>query len=147
MSLTVDHWGHTPEGVEVTLFTLENDQLQVQLTNLGAAIVALEAPDRDGQRANVNLRHAESNTYVHNPSSFGAICGRFANRIAKGRFTLDGQEYRLAVNNGPNHLHGGRRGFNRYVWDAEPQPDHVTFRIVRPDGHEGYPGALSVAVT
>ena len=147
MSLSIEHWGQTPEGVDVSLFTLENEQLKLQLTNLGAAIVALEAPDRQGDRANINLRHVEARPGVLTPSSFGATCGRYANRIGRGRFTLDGNAYSLAINNGPNHLHGGRKGFNAWVWDAEPQPDHVTFRIVSPDGDEGYPGALSVAVT
>lgn len=147
MALSIEQWGMTPDGKEITLFTLENEQLRAQFTNQGAAIVALEAPDRDGQRVNINLRHPTAEIYLQNPSSFGAICGRYANRIGRGRFTLDGREYLLAINNGPNHLHGGNRGFNRYLWDAEPQPDRITFRMISPDGDEGYPGELAVAVT
>ncbi len=147
MSLTVEHWGQTTDGLEISLFTLENEQLRTQFTNLGAAIVTVEAPDRNGERANVNLRHVDGMTYIQNPSSLGATCGRYANRIGRARFTLDGHDYRLAANNGPNHLHGGTKGFNRQVWSAEPQTDHITFRLVSPDGDEGYPGELSVAVT
>lgn len=147
MSLSIEHWGHTTEGLEITLFTLESDQLRMQITNLGAALITLDAPDRQGKRTNVNLRHANAETYARNPGSLGATCGRYANRIGKARFTLDGKEYRLAANNGPNHLHGGMKGFNRFLWDAEPQNDHVTFRLVSPAGDEGYPGELQVAVT
>lgn len=147
MSLTVEHWGQTTQGHDISLFTLKNDVLNVQITNLGAALVTVEAPDRDGVRANVNLRHATGETYIQNPSSFGAICGRYANRIGKAKFSLDGKEYTLVANNGPNHLHGGAVGFNRYLWSAEPQADHITFRIVSPAGDEGYPGQLSVDVT
>ncbi|MEZ5941061.1 MAG: aldose epimerase family protein [Planctomycetaceae bacterium] len=147
MSVDIMHWGQTDDGTDFSLFTLENDVLKVQITNLGAALVTLEAPDRNGQRANVNLRHAAAETYIQNPSSFGATCGRYANRIGKGQFELDGKQYQLALNNGPNHLHGGVKGFNHYIWSAEPQADFITFRMVSPNGDEGYPGELNVAVT
>ncbi|MBX3441729.1 MAG: galactose mutarotase [Planctomyces sp.] len=149
MSVTVEKWG-TTAGRDILLFTLDNGRgLKTTLTNLGAAIVDLFVPDRNGKSANVNVRHANATDYVENPSSLGAICGRFANRIAKGKFTLDGREYSLVVNNGPNHLHGGNVGFSKRVWSAASTAagDGVTFRYRSLDGEENYPGNLDVAVT
>ena len=144
-------WGQTTDGTPLALYMLRNARgMTAMVTDYGARIIALEVPDRHGKSANV----------VHGPQDAagcvasgvaGATVGRFANRITKGRFTLDGKPYTLAVNNGPNHLHGGKMGFDRFVWtgeaiDAKDGPS-VRFTRRSPDGEEGYPGNLDVSVT
>jgi aldose 1-epimerase len=113
----------------------------------GAILTELDAPDRNGQKANVVLGFKDLGNYLdHNPF-FGAVAGRYANRIAKGQFTLDGKTYHLPINNGPNTLHGGRKGFDKKVWKAEPKetPDGPSVALTRisPDGEEGFPGTLT----
>lgn len=160
MKAARENWGQARDGQRMDLFTLQNDGgMTVRLTNLGASVIAVEVPDRDGRAANVNLAYDSPTAYLDNPSYFGAAVGRYANRIGRGRFTLDGQEYRLAVNNGPNHLHGGLRGFTHKLWegtliDRVALPGEETSSLVgvgfhyrSPDGEEGYPGTLSVLVT
>ena len=105
-------------------------------------------PDRDGAYADVLLGDATLKATLDNPQYFGTIVGRFANRIAKGRFTLDGRTYQVPVNNGPNSLHGGTRGFDKVVWKiVDAAADHATLQHVSPDGDQGYPGTLTVTAT
>ena len=142
-------FGSVPGGPAVDLFTLENAHgLIAKVTNFGAIITELHVPDRQGQLADVVLGFDNLGQYVQKHPYLGATVGRFANRIAKGRFTLDGKTYTLAINNPPNALHGGLQGFDKKVWNAEPQAGAaVKFAYTSPDGEEGYPGTLTVSVT
>jgi aldose 1-epimerase len=142
-------FGSVPGGPAVDLFTLENAHgLIAKVTNFGAIITELHVPDRQGQLADVVLGFDNLGQYVQKHAYLGATIGRFANRIAKGRFTLDGKTYTLAINNPPNALHGGLKGFDKKVWNAEPQAGAaVKFTYISPDGEEGYPGTLTVSVT
>ncbi len=147
----VVNWG-TLEGKPVKLYTLKNaNGLVLKVTNYGAIITELHVPDRDGTLADVVLGFDDLDGYLKGSPYFGALVGRCANRIARGHFTLDGKEYQLATNDGPNHLHGGVKGFDKYVWDAErtDTPKGPAIRLTRtsPDGEEGYPGKVDVAVT
>jgi aldose 1-epimerase len=138
------------DGKDVDLYILSNENgLEMSVTNYGAKIVSLHVPDRNGEMIDVVLGHNNIDEYLSSQEPyFGAVCGRVANRIAKGRFVLDDKEYRLAVNNGPNHLHGGLKGFNAVVWGAQ-QIDEQTIELtyVSPDGEEGYPGTLTTKIT
>jgi aldose 1-epimerase len=138
-----------PFGVQ--LYTLTNaNGLRAKITNWGALIVALETPDRDGKLGNIVLGFDDLESYVRGHPFFGCAVGRYGNRIAAGKFTLDGQEYRLALNNGPNHLHGGIMGFDKFVWLAEEletaQGPALKLTHVSPDQDEGYPGTLTVEI-
>lgn len=144
-------FGMTPEGREVELFTLTNARgVELRAMTYGAIIVSLRTPDRTGRLDDIVLGHDSLGGYLRDSPYFGAVVGRYGNRIAKGRFTLDGTTYRLATNNGPNHLHGGVRGFDKVVWEAEPfESDSgvgVVFTHTSPDGDEGYPGTLAARV-
>jgi aldose 1-epimerase len=153
MSVTKTSYGKLPDGTDIYLYTLANaNGMKVKLITYGATITDVEVPDRNGKIANVTLCHDSLTGYLQEPSPyFGATVGRYANRIAKGKFTLDGKEYTLAVNNGKNHLHGGLKAFDKVVWQAEPLLEPaaigVIFRYRSPDGEEGYPGKLSVKAT
>ena len=145
-------FGQLPDGTSVESFMLRNAHgIEVRAITYGAVIVSLRVPDRAGRFDDIVLGHDDLGGYLRQPSYFGAVVGRYGNRIAKGRFTLDGKTYTLATNNGPNHLHGGVKGFDKVVWKGEPAstPDgaSVTFRYTSPDGEEGYPGTLSARVT
>jgi aldose 1-epimerase len=132
----------------VHVFTLKNaNGLELRATNYGGIIMALLAPDRDGRLANVVIGFDDVEQYRDNPRYLGAIIGRCANRIANARFTLDGNTYRLAANIGPNHLHGGVKGFDRRVWRASSSASTLELTYTSPDGEEGYPGTLEVRVT
>ena len=145
MTISVEDFGQTKSGENVSLFCLTNSHGNViKLTNYGAILVSVEVPDTDGKRANVNLGYTSLSGYLERHPYFGSTVGRFCNRIANGRFKIDGQSYELAVNNGPNHLHGGLVGFDQYVWAAEQVDQGLKFSMVSPHGDEGYPGALSV---
>ena len=138
------------DGKNVDLYILTNKNgLEMSVTNYGAIIVSLHVPDRDGKMTDVVLGHNNIDEYLSSKEPyFGAVCGRVANRIAKGRFTLDGKKYQLAVNNGPNHLHGGLKGFNAVVWNAlQIDKQTVELYYVSPDGEEGFPGTLTTKVT
>ena len=140
----------TVDNKTVGLYILTNKNgLEMTVTNYGAKIVSLHVPDRNGKMVDVVLGHNNIDEYLSSKEPyFGAVCGRTANRIAKGRFTLDGKEYRLAVNNGPNNLHGGLKGFNAVVWDARLINGQTLELIyVSPDGEEGYPGTLTTRIT
>jgi aldose 1-epimerase len=142
-------WGKTAEGESVEVFTLTNAHgLRARVMTWGAALVEMQVPDRDGKRAEVTLGFDALEQWLRPNPFFGCVAGRYANRIAKGRFTLDGHEYVLAINNGPNHLHGGLRGFDKRNWQAETAgPNAVRFTYVSADGEEGYPGRLTTRVT
>ena len=138
----------TVDGRQVKLFTLKNSKgMEVQLTNYGASIVALKVPDKQGVAEDVVLGYDSVQGYVNGKSYFGCVAGRYANRIAQAKFTLDGKVYALAANNGVNSLHGGVRGFDKQVWDAVQDGNNVTFTFVSADGEEGYPGKLTVTLT
>jgi aldose 1-epimerase len=143
-------FGKLADGTAVESFTLRNaNGVEVRAITYGAIITSLRVPDRAGKLGDVVLGHDDLAGYVSKPSYFGTVVGRYGNRIAKGKFTLDGKTYTLATNNGPNHLHGGIKGFDKVVWKAEPAPSGtaVTFRYVSADGEEGYPGRLQAQVT
>ena len=139
-------------GASVEIYVLSSGLIEVAVLTWGGIIQAIRVPDREGVVANVALGFATLDDYVnYNEPYFGALIGRYANRIANGSFTLDGRTWQLPVNNGPNSLHGGIRGFDKRIWAAGEirEPDAVGVRLSRvsPDGEEGYPGALSVDVS
>jgi len=145
-------FGSTPDGEAVDMYTLTNaNGMEVHAITFGGIITAIRVPDRDGKFDDVVLGFDNLEGYLKNPPFFGAIIGRYGNRIAKGRFTLDGKAYTLAINNKPNHLHGGNKGFDKVVWKAESfkKEDNVgvVFVHTSPDGDEGYPGTLSLSVS
>lgn len=140
------------DGQPVEKYTLTNrNGLSVSILTWGGIVQSLTVPDRDGHFDNVVLGFDNLDDYVEQSPYFGAIVGRYANRIAHGRFKLDGKHYQLPVNNGPNSLHGGTRGFDRHVWrasfDADPERPGLVLTHFSPDGEEGYPGNLRVSVT
>lgn len=136
------------EKGDITLFRLENSEgAWVELSSLGAGIVEVGVPDRDGKLANVALSYAEPASYIADGPCLGKCPGRYANRIAKGHLEVDGTLYQLAINNGPNHLHGGPEGFQNQVWEARELPDGVEFTYHAADGEENYPGAMTVRAT
>ena len=152
MKLDKKTLGNTPDGQQVDQFTLSNGAgLTVKLMTYGATITAVEVPDRDGNVDNVTLYLDSLDDYLAGHPFFGCVVGRYANRIAKARFTLDGQQYTLAANEGPNHLHGGIKGFDKVIWTADEvrEEDSVGVRLshASPHGDEGYPGKLSVTLT
>jgi aldose 1-epimerase len=137
-------FGRLADGRAVAAVTLANSRgMSATLISLGAAIQTVVVPDREGRMADVALGHAEVEAYVAQPQYVGATCGRVANRIARGRFTLDGIDYQVPPNNGANALHGGPGGFDKLLWDvAEVGRDFVLFRLVSPDGDQGFPGTV-----
>ena len=147
--LTSADFGKTPEGVPVKIYTLTNDHgLEARITNYGGIVVSLKTPDRKGIMADIVLGSDTLADYVNSPSPyFGALIGRYGNRIGRARFSLDGVEYKLAANNGANSLHGGTRGFNKVVWTPRELPDGgLELTYLSKDGEEGYPGNLTVTV-
>lgn len=153
-SVTRAPFGTLPDGRAVEAFTLTNPHgLSLRAITYGGIITNLRTPDRNGHFDDIVLGHDSLGGYTNPATSpyFGAIVGRYANRIAKGRFTLDGKTYQLAVNNGPNSLHGGLKGFDKQLWTGSPfrhgDSVGVTFSRVSPDGEENYPGALTTRVT
>jgi len=150
-TVTKKLFGKTPSGKRVDLFTLTNKQgLCAKITNYGTIITELRVPDRQGRLGNIVLGFDNLRQYLGgNPSYLGCTVGRVANRTAKGRFQLDGKKYKLAANNGPHHLHGGARGFDKVVWSAEivkGKEAAVAFTYLSRNGEEGYPGNLDVTV-
>jgi aldose 1-epimerase len=138
----------TIAGKNVSLYVLSNALgMEVCITNYGGVVVSIMVPDRDGTPADVCLGFNNINDYVHVDNNFGALIGRYGNRIGHAKFCLNGVEYTLEANNGPNHLHGGSQGYNKKVWDAV-QPDNHTLELsyTSPDGEAGYPGTLSIKV-
>ena len=148
--VTRQPFGTHPDGTAVELFTLTNRQgVEVRAITYGAIITSIRVPDRKGTFADVVHGFDTLEGYLPRHPYFGAIVGRYGNRIGNARFTLDGRTYTLAANDGAQHLHGGVRGFDRYVWKGEPLPagTGVTFSRTSPDGEEGYPGTVNVRVT
>jgi aldose 1-epimerase len=144
-------FGRTPAGEAVELFTFSRAGApKVAITNLGGHVVSILAPDRSGRVADVTLGYRDFAGYLGDTSYLGSLVGRYANRIAKGRFTLDGKTYALALNNGPNSLHGGPTGFQTRVWAPKvvsgPDGDALELTYVSKDGEEGYPGTLTAKV-
>ncbi|GAA4097662.1 aldose epimerase family protein [Actinomadura miaoliensis] len=143
-----ERFGVLPGGTPVHRYTLTGGALRVRVLTYGCVVQTLEAPDRDGAPANVVLGCATLDDYVTRSRYFGAVVGRYGNRIAGGRFRLDGREHTLPRNNGANSLHGGEEGFDKRVWDvAEADDSSITLTYVSPDGEQGYPGTLRATVT
>ncbi len=145
-------FGKTGDGTPVELYVLTNKKgMTAKVMTYGAILTELDVPDKNGKTVDVVLGFDNLKGYLEGHPYFGSNVGRVANRIAKGKFTLDGKEYKLATNNGPNHLHGGKEGFDKKVWKAElVKPGNgqaVKFTYVSPDGDEGYPGKLTASVT
>lgn len=140
-------WGEE-EGKEVHLYTLTNGHVTAKISNYGGVLTSLLAPDAKGEVADVVIGYDTLSEYKKDDCYLGATVGRYANRIAKGKFTLDGKDYNLATNNGPNHLHGGPTGFSKCVWESkgavEENGPTVKLSLTSPDGHEGYPGTMQV---
>ena len=146
-----EFFGKIQDG-QVDLYTITNAHgMELRVTNYGGIIVSLRVPDKNGSVADVVLGYDNLDGYAKNPAYFGAIVGRYANRIANGAFTLDGAVYQLAKNNGPNSLHGGLKGFDKVIWHAEPftneQGSGLILTYTSKDGEEGYPGNLKTKVT
>jgi aldose 1-epimerase len=145
-------FGTLPDGRRVEAVTLDDGHgFTARVISLGASLQSLTLPDRHGKLADVVLAYPDLHDYLAKPQYFGATVGRFANRIGKGRFTLDGKPYQLTLNDGPNSLHGGTQGFDKVVWQVvkvtkSPEPS-VTLRYVSPDGDQGYPGTLTATAT
>ena len=130
---------------DITLYTLINDKgASVVLSSLGCAIVAVNVPDRDGKLADVTIGYADPTSYYYDGPCAGKVPGRYANRIAKGHLVVDGKTYQLAINNGPNALHGGPEGFQNQIWESAIEDGKVVFTRTSPDGEENYPGELKV---
>ena len=152
LSVSRAPFGTLPDGRAVELFTLTNAHgIEIRAMTYGAIITTIYTPDRNGHRDDIVLGFDSVAGYLSGSPYFGAVVGRYANRIAGGHFTLDGVTYTLARNNGPNSLHGGLRGFDKVLWSAEPvrrdSAVGVRLRYTSPDGEEGYPGTLQVQVT
>jgi aldose 1-epimerase len=146
-----ESFGRTPDGKQIDLYTLTNTNgLKARIMNYGAILVSLEVPDKNGKFADITLGYDTPDGYFEESPYFGATIGRYGNRIAKGRFTLDGVEYKLATNNGENHLHGGIKGFDKVMWNAmevrTKEGVGVKLTYLSKDGEEGYPGNLSCTV-
>jgi aldose 1-epimerase len=149
MNISQEHFGNLEDGREVDLFTLVNSNgLEARITNYGGIITSLKVPDRDGSLENVVLGFDNLQDYLGGHPYFGSLIGRYGNRIAGGRFEIEGTEYQLATNDGDNHLHGGNIGFDKVLWNAEViDGEMLQLTYLSPDGEEGYPGNLEVMVT
>ncbi len=150
--VTSQAWGKTPEGAEVNLYTLTNAKgVEARIMNYGAILVSLKVPDRQGTLSDIVLGFDSLDPYLKENPHFGAVVGRYGNRIAKGHFTLEGKEYKLAINNGANSLHGGIKGFDKQLWTGKTMETKdgpaVQLTYVSKDGEEGYPGTLTSTVT
>src|SRR5215212_8846376 len=150
-TITKTNFGKTSTGEAVDLYTLRNaNGVEATITNYGGIVVSLQVPDRNGKLGDVVLGFSDLESYTKQGPYFGAIIGRYGNRIAKGRFKLNGVEYKLAVNNGENHLHGGIKGFDKVVWTGSETKTKagpaVVLTYLSKDGEEGYPGNLQVRV-
>ncbi len=149
--ITQKPFGQTKDGVQVYLFTLRNHRgAEVQICNYGGIVTSFKVPDRHGKMGDVVLGYDNLDGYLKDSPYFGALIGRYGNRIARGKFTLNGHQYTLATNNYPNALHGGLKGFDKVVWDARvlanPAGPSLKLTYLSKDGDQGYPGNLSVTV-
>jgi aldose 1-epimerase len=150
--ITSQPFGKAPGGAEVTVYTLTNAKgVEARIMNLGGIIVSLKVPDRQGALGDIVLGFDTFDDYLKEHPHFGALVGRYGNRIAKGHFSLEGHDYTLAINNGANSLHGGLKGFDKQVWTAKPSEGKdgpsLQLTYVSKDGEEGYPGTLTSVVT
>ena len=149
--ISSEPWGEI-NGQAVTLYTLTNQNgIEVKISNYGGIIVSALAPDKNGKIADVVLGFDSVTEYPEKSQYFGCITGRYANRIAQGKFSLDGKDFTLAANNGPNHLHGGETGFDQKIWETTEKQSasgpQLVMKYSSPDGEEGYPGKLDCVVT
>ncbi len=144
-------FGKTADGKAVEIYTLTNSRgAEAAIITYGGAVVSLKVPDKSGKLGDVVLGYDSIAAYEKHTAFFGALIGRYGNRIGKGKFSIDGKEYSLATNNGENHLHGGVRGYDKVVWKARPSTDsagaNLELSYLSPDGEEGYPGTLNIKV-
>ncbi|XP_066553228.1 galactose mutarotase isoform X2 [Amia ocellicauda] len=146
--VTKEQFGTIPQKGSVEKFILKSDDVVVEIISLGCIITALKTKDKRGQFDDIVLGFDNLEGYCFgNSRYFGAVVGRVANRIAKGKFSVDGKEYQLGINNGPNALHGGLEGFDKAIWTSQALPNGVSFSLTSPDGDQGYPGELRAQVT
>ncbi len=150
-NVTEASFGTMPDGTPVRLFTLTNAAgMEVRAITYGIILVSIRVPDRHGKLDDIVIGHDNLEGYLTQSRYFGAVVGRYGNRIAGGHVEIDGRTYHLTLNNGPNHLHGGVKGFDKTVWNAEiandPRGPSVVFTHTSPDGHEGYPGTVAARV-
>jgi aldose 1-epimerase len=140
-------WGHTTGGEAVPIYTLTSGAVEVRVTSYGARLVSVRTPDRAGKVADIVLGYDTLEDYLNDPGTrFGSVIGRFANRIAMGRFSIGGEAFQIPANDGPNALHGGTVGFDSYVWQSHEEPNGVEFSHVSPAGDMGFPGTLFTKV-
>lgn len=140
-------WGKTREGADAHLYLLTSGDIEVRLSDFGAHLVSVRTPDRSGRMADVVLGFDSIEGYLNTPNGYiGALVGRFGNRIGKGQFQIDGKSYQIPLNDGPNALHGGPAGFDRYLWTAAETENGVEFTHVSPDGDMGFPGTMTAKV-
>ncbi len=145
MTIEQNVWGVTPEGEAIVIYTMRNARgSEVQVCNIGAALVSVRFADRDGKIEDVLLGYRDPMSYFGDGAASGKSVGRVANRIAGGRMTVEGKEYSLEVNNGPNHLHGGTKGFANRLWESRVETNRVVFSLCSEDGDQGYPHMVNV---
>lgn len=146
-SVSQADFGELPDGSHVTIYTLRSPQAELRVMTFGARVVSIKTPDRKGVMANVVLGYDDLENYIKDKKTyFGSVPGRYANRIANGRFSLDGKESSLSINEGSNTLHGDKEGFDRQNWKGKEVPEGVEFTLVSPDGDQGFPGTLIARV-
>jgi len=145
-SVTKKPFGTLKDGTPIELYTIKNGGLEVSITTFGARVVAILAPDRHGKAANVALGYDNLDSYLVDKTYFGSIVGRYGNRIAFGKFSIDGHQYQVPTNDGANSLHGGPEGFSQLPWTAHEIPNGVEMTLVSKDGDMGFPGTLTVHV-
>jgi aldose 1-epimerase len=146
-SVTHSPFGTLPDGTAVEAYTLTSPSVELKVITLGARVVALDTKDRNGKMGDIALGYNSPGPYVTAKNAyFGAVPGRYANRIANGKFSIDGKPYQITINDGPNALHGGKVGFDQHVWSAQEVPNGVEFTLVSPDGDQGFPGTLTAHV-
>jgi aldose 1-epimerase len=146
-SVTKAEFGTMPDGTAVDLYTLKGDGIEASIMTYGARVVSIKTADRDGKMANVVLGYSALDAYIADKTTyFGAIVGRYGNRIAFGKFSIDGHRYQVPTNNNGNSLHGGTVGFDKLVWQGRAIADGVEMTLVSKDGDQGYPGTLTVHV-
>lgn len=144
--VNIKPFGKTNEGKEISLYTIENGNFSAAVTDYGANWVSFLGPDKSGKRTDILLGFSSGETYLGRVGNIGATVGRFANRIEDGKFTLNGKEYKLVINNGKNHIHGGVVGFSRKMYSAKCFENAVQLTYISPDGEEGYPGELTLSI-
>ena len=144
--VTKESFGKMPDGTPVDIYTLKGDNIEARITTYGGRIVSLRVPDRKGQMGDIVLGFDSLQGYLGNEPFFGALIGRYGNRIAKGHFTLDGKTYSLPINDGPNSLHGGNVGFDKVVWTGKAIENGLELTYLSKDGDQGYPGNLTATV-